>query len=84
MKYFKNFDVVLFGTSSGTFGDKMRSVAQSVFHLKITLFFGRKRHKKYRFWKLYFENHVKNSKSSPIAKIFSHLEDIMPNKHLYC
>ena len=31
MKYFRNFDVVLFGISLGTFGEKIRSIAQSVF-----------------------------------------------------
>ena len=29
MKYLKNFDVVLFGTSSGTFDEKIRSVAEN-------------------------------------------------------
>ena len=52
-------------------------------HLKITLLFGRKRPKKHRFWQLYFINHVKNSESSPTAKIFSHLEDIMPTNSFY-
>ena len=54
MKYLKNFDVV-FGTFSGTFGEKIKSELNPFSfdnHLKITLLFGRKRPKKDRFWQL--------------------------------
>ena len=77
MKYLKkNFDVVSFGTFSGTFGEKIKSVAQSVFIWQPF-------ENNPAFWQLYFINHVKNSKSSPTSKIFSHLEDIMPTNNLY-
>ena len=86
MKYFKNFDVVLFGTFKGTFGEQIRSVAHPFSfdnHLKTILFFGRIRPKKDRFWQQNLRNHVKNIKSSPNMNIFSYFGDNLPTNNLY-
>ena len=76
MKYFRNLDVVLFGTSSGSFGEKIVSVVQSVFILQpfenYPVFWPKSTQKRSIF-ATKFINHVKKSKCSAAAKIISHL-----------